>query len=453
MPVEPRSQVQLLSEIRPPEMLQPEVDLLVFNAGELVTMAGGPRRGAALKDPKVIKGGALAAHQGEIVDVGTTEKVLARVQTGPATRMVDARGRAVIPGFVDPHTHLCFAGDRAEEFAMRLGGATYQEIAQAGGGILSTVTATRQATEHDLTEAGLKRLDQLALAGTTTVEIKSGYGLTTADELKQLRAIREMRKQHALDIVATFMGAHEVPPEYRENREGYIRLLCEEMLPLVAAEQRSQEGALAAFCDVFTEKGVFSVAESRQILQRAKQVGLGVKVHADELSNLGGAALAAEVGATSADHLLFASDENLEAMARAGTVAVCLPGTAFCLMNVPYANARRMVDLGLTVALASDFNPGSCPAYAMPFMITLACMHMKLDPSEALAAATINAAAAIDRHRRVGSLEPGKQADLVILDAPTHRHIPYRMGMGVVATVIKRGRVLVDEGRLLRRYN
>lgn len=467
--METRPEAELLSDLRPPEQLNPEADLLIINAGELVTMAGSPRRGARLKDVKAIKQGALAAYQGQIIDVGPTEEVLARVQTGPTTRVLDARGRAVIPGFVDPHTHLCFAGDRADEFAMRLQGATYVEIAQAGGGIMSTVKATRLSSEIALVDAGMKRLDAITLTGTTTVEIKSGYGLTTADELKQLRAIRQMASRHPLDIVPTFMGAHELPPEFKHDREGYVRLICEEMLPAVVAENPGSDAALVAlleravghqlpserplavFCDVFTETGVFTVEESHRILQRARHLGLRPKVHADELTDLGGAQLAAEVGAISADHLLYASDAGLAAMAKAGTVAVCLPGTAFCLMTVPYANARRMIDQGCTVALASDYNPGSCPNYSMPFVITLACMHMKLDPSEALAAATINAAAAIGLESRVGSLEVGKQADIVILDAPSHRHIPYRMGQGVVSTVIKRGRLLVDEGRLLRR--
>lgn len=446
MSVENRPALESLADLRPPEQTHPEIDLLIIGAGELVTMAGGPRRGSRLKEVEAIRGGALAAHQGRIVDVGSTEEVLARVQTGPGTRIIDARGRAVIPGFVDPHTHLCYAGDRAEEFAMRLGGATYQEIAARGGGILSTVRATREASETTLVDLGLRRLDQLALVGTTTVEVKSGYGLTTVDELKQLRAIAEMARRHPLDVVPTFMGAHEVPPEYRERREAYVNLMLNEMLPALAAEP-----GLAQYVDIFTEKGVFSVDESRLILTRAQELGYRVKVHADELNDLGGAAMAASLGAASADHLLFASEAGLAAMAKSGTVAVCLPGTAFCLMTVPYANARKMVEQGCTVALASDFNPGSCPAYSIPFIITLACMHMKLDPSEALAAATINAAAAIGMQSRVGSLEIGKQADIVILDAPTHRHIPYRMGQGVVASVIKKGRLLVEEGRLLRR--
>ncbi|HWI66261.1 MAG TPA: amidohydrolase family protein, partial [Symbiobacteriaceae bacterium] len=282
--MEVRPQAQWLSDLRPPEELAPEADLLIINAGELVTMAGGPRKGDRMKDVGAIKNGALAAYQGTIYDVGATEEVLARVQTGPTTRVVDARGRAVIPGFVDPHTHLCFAGDRADEFAMRLQGATYTEIAARGGGIMSTVTATRQATEPALLDLGLRRLDAIALTGTTTVEIKSGYGLTTPDELKMLRAIKSMAERHPLDIVPTFMGAHEFPLEYKANREGYVRLICEEMLPLVVSEP-----GLAAFCDVFTEKGVFTVEESRRILQRAKQLGLRTKVHADELSDLGGA--------------------------------------------------------------------------------------------------------------------------------------------------------------------
>jgi imidazolonepropionase len=438
--VEIRPEAETFASLRPPEGLTTAVDLLILNAGELVTMAGGPRKGAALKELAIIKNGALAATQGKIVDVGTTEDVLVRVTTDQHTRVIDARGRAVVPGFVDPHTHLCFAGDRADEFAMRLQGATYVEIAAAGGGILSTVQATREATETQLVQLGLKRLNALALTGTTTVEIKSGYGLTTEAEKKMLRAIRQMAVRHPLDIVTTFMGAHEIPPEHKQNPDEYVRLICEEMIPQVQA----------TFCDVFTEKGVFTVAQSERILAAAKRHGMRPKVHADELSDLGGAALAAGVGAISADHLLFAAEAGLKAMAAAGTVAVCLPGTAFCLMNVPYANARKMIDLGCTVALASDYNPGSCPVYSLPFIMALACMNMGLDPAEALAAVTINAAAAIGMERQVGSLEAGKQADVVILDAPSHNHIPYRMGQGLVATVIKRGRLLADEGRIYR---
>lgn len=471
--MEPRTVRTLVEQESPPLLTHPEIDLLVIGAGELATVAGGSARPLlreALGAIQPIANGAVAISSGQIVDVGTTDEVLARVQTGPGTRIIDAGGRAVIPGFVDAHTHLLFGGSREDEFAMRLQGATYQEIAARGGGIMSTVRATREATQDELVAEGLRRLDALLLTGTTTVEIKSGYGLAIDHELKQLRAIRHLAARHPTDIAPTFMGAHEIPQEYREARDEYIRIICEEMLPQVVengqddidpvellervvgrplgAERTSR---LAWFCDVFTEKGVFTVDESRRILLAAKAHGLTPKVHADELSQLGGAELAAEVGAISADHLLFASEEGLKRMAQRGTVGVCLPGTAFCLMNVPYANARRMVELGCAVAIASDFNPGSCPTYSMPFIITLACTYMKLSPSEALAAATINAAHAIGMADRVGSIEVGKQADLVILDAPNHRHIPYRLGVGLVQTVIKKGRVLVEDRRLLRR--
>jgi imidazolonepropionase len=419
------------------------VDLVVVGASELVTMAGGIRRGAALGDPAVIPGGALAVKDGIIVAVGP--EAVIREWIGPQTQVVNAAGRSVIPGFVDPHTHLCWGGDRADEYARRLAGETYQEIAAAGGGILSTVRATRAATEAELVASGLKRLDALLLTGTTTVEVKSGYTLSVEGELKQLRAIRAMAARHPLDLVPTFMGAHEFPPEYRQDRAAYLDLICREMISAVAAE------ALARFCDVFTETGVFSPEESRQILEAGKAYGLIPKVHADELSDLGGARMAAEVGAISADHLLYANEESLAAMAAAGTVAVCLPGTAFCLMNVPYANARRMVELGCTVALASDFNPGSCPIYNIPFVITLACMNLKLTAEEALAASTINAAAAIGLADRVGSLEVGKQADFLILDLPSYRHLPYQIGQGGIHAVYKRGALLAEAGRLVGR--
>jgi imidazolonepropionase len=414
------------------------VDLVLVGASELVTMAGGVRKGAALGEPGVIPGGALAVQQGKIVAVGTEAEI--RQLAGPATQVVDAGGRAVIPGFVDPHTHLCWGGDRADEFAQRLAGATYQEIADRGGGILSTVRATRAATEAELVALGRKRLNALAAAGTTTVEVKSGYTLNLEGELKQLRAIQGMAAGHPLDVVPTFMGAHEFPPEYRENRDGFVDLLCQELIPAVAAS------GLARFCDVFTETGVFTPDQTRRILAAGKAHGLIPKVHADELSDLGGGAVAAELGAISADHLLYANDDSLAAMAKAGTVAVCLPGTAFCLMSVPYAPARRMVELGCTVALASDFNPGSCPVYKIPFLITLACMNMKLTIEEALAAATINAAAAIGMQEQVGSLEVGKQADFLLLDLPSYRHLPYQIGQGGIHAVYKRGALIARDG-------
>lgn len=417
------------------------VDAVLVGASELVTMAGGVRQGQALGEPGVIARGALAVRDGKIVAVGSEAEI--RPLAGPQTQVIDAGGRAVIPGFVDPHTHLCWGGDRADEFAQRLAGATYQEIAARGGGILSTVRATRSASEADLIQSGRRRLNALAASGTTTVEVKSGYTLNLEGELKQLRAIQAMAAGHPLDVVSTFMGAHEFPPEYRENREGFVDLLCQEMIPAVAAS------GLARFCDVFTETGVFTPDQTRRILAAGKAHGLIPKVHADELSDLGGGAVAAELGAISADHLLYANDDSLAAMAKAGTVAVCLPGTAFCLMNVPYAPARRMVELGCTVALASDYNPGSCPVYKIPFLIALACMNLKLTIEEALAAATINAAAAIGLQDQVGSLEVGKQADFLLLDLPSYRHLPYQIGQGGIHAVYKRGALIARDGLAL----
>lgn len=414
------------------------VDAVLVGASELVTMAGGVRQGQALGEPGLIAGGALAIQDGRIVAVGSEAEI--RQMIGPETQVIDAGGRAVIPGFVDPHTHLCWGGDRADEFAQRLAGATYQEIAARGGGILSTVRATRAASEAQLVEAGRRRLNALAASGTTTVEVKSGYSLNLEGELKQLRAIQAMAAGHPLDVVPTFMGAHEFPPEYREDREAFVDLLCQEMIPAVATS------GLARFCDVFTETGVFTPEQTRRILTAGKTHGMIPKVHADELSDLGGGGVAAELGAISADHLLYANDDSLAAMAKAGTVAVCLPGTAFCLMNVPYAPARRMVEIGCTVALASDYNPGSCPVYKIPFLITLACMNMRLTIEEALAAATINAAAAIGLQEQVGSLEVGKKADFLLLDLPSYRHLPYQIGQGGIHAVYKRGALIARDG-------
>lgn len=417
------------------------IDAVLVGSSELVTMAGGVRQGQALGEPGVIAGGALAIQAGKIVAVGSEAEI--RQMAGPETQVIDAGGRAVIPGFVDPHTHLCWGGDRADEFAQRLAGATYQEIAARGGGILSTMRATRAATEAELVESGRRRLNALAAAGTTTVEVKSGYALNLEGELKQLQAIQAMAAGHPLDVVPTFMGAHEFPPEYRSDREAFVDLLCQEMIPAVAAS------GLARFCDVFTETGVFTPDQTRRILTAGKAHGLIPKVHADELSDLGGGGVAAELGAISADHLLYANDDSLSAMAKAGTVAVCLPGTAFCLMNVPYAPARRMVEIGCTVALASDYNPGSCPVYKIPFLITLACMNLKLTIEEALAAATINAAAAIGLQDQVGSVEVGKQADFLLLDLDSYRHLPYQIGQGGIHAVYKRGALIARDGLCL----
>src|SRR3989454_143929 len=381
--------------------MKADVDLLIVHAGQLLTLAGPndrPRTEKALGDLAIIPDGAVAAADGVIVAIGPTAQVLDEVAPSRDGEVIDVAGRVVLPGFVDPHTHLIFAGSRAEEFEMRLAGATYQQISRAGGGILSTMRATRAASEDELLEAGRQRLDRLLAHGTTTVEVKSGYGLTIDDELKCLRAVHRLSASHDVDLIPTFLGAHAVPPEHSRDPDAYVRFLIDEMLPAVVEED------LAEFCDVFCEAGAFTPEQSRAVLEAGLEAGLDPKIHADELSDLGGAALAADLEAISADHLLCASDDGLRAMADAGTMAVLLPGTALFL-GLPYARARRMVELGVPVALGTDFNPGTSPTWSMPMVIALACLGMRLTPAEAITAATINAAHAIAAAEEVGSLE------------------------------------------------
>lgn len=427
--------------------MKAEVDLLIVHAAQLLTLAGSaerPRTGAALADLAIVNDGAVAAADGVIVAVGPTAQVMDEVAVGPGGEIIDAAGRVVLPGFVDPHTHLIFAGSRADEFEMRLAGATYQEISRAGGGIASTMRATRAATEDQLLELGRQRLDGMLAHGTTTAEVKSGYGLTVDDELKCLRVAHRLSASHDVDVVPTFLGAHAVPPEYREDPDTYVRLVIDEMLPAVVEED------LAEFCDVFCEAGAFTPEQSRAVLEAGLETGLDPKIHADELSDLGGAALAADLEAISADHLEYASDDGLRAMAAAGTIAVLLPGTALFL-SLPYARARNMLELGVPVALGTDFNPGTSPTYSMPMAVALACLGMRLTPAEAIAAATINAAHAIGAAEEVGSLEAGKAADVVMLDLPDYRHLPMHFGVNPVLTVVKRGQVVFLAGHGLRR--
>jgi imidazolonepropionase len=415
-----------------------DADLLLVHAGELLTLAGGPqgetgpRTGEALGTLGLIRDGAVAVADGLITAVGTTADLLGSIR---AAETVDARGRVVLPGFVDPHTHLLFGGSRAEEFEQRLRGATYLQIAAAGGGILHTVAQTRMVGERALVDVGAARLSRMLAHGSTTVEAKSGYGLATEEELKLLRAVHRLSAAHHVDVVPTFLGAHAVPAEFASDPDAYVSLVIEEMLPAVAEED------LAEYCDVFCEEGAFTLDQSRAILEAGAELGLAPKIHADELSDRGGARLAAEVGATSADHLLFASEEGLSAMAEAGVIGVLLPGTAFFL-GLPYAPARRMIDLGVAVALATDFNPGSSPTYSMQMVVALACLGMRLTPAEAILAATLNAAWAVGMAEEVGSLEPGKVADLVILDATDHRALGMHFGVNLVDEVYKRGRLV-----------
>ena len=402
----------------------------------MLTCAGpAPRRGAAQRDVSPIPGGVVAARRGEIVFVGT-ENEFRSVPMAPDALIVDAAGGTVVPGFVDPHTHLVHGGDRREELRRRLAGATYAEIAAAGGGILHTVTATRAASEDELVASGARRLAEMLRCGTTTAEVKSGYGLETATELKMLRAIRRLGREQPVELTATFLGAHEIPREYRERRQAYVDLLIEEMIPAVAAE------GLAEWCDVFCETGVYTPQESRAILEAGARAGLRPRIHADELAASGGSGVAADVGARSADHLLFVEPDSAGRMARAGVVATLLPAAAFYLKLGRFAPARMLIERDVPVALATDLNPGGGFTPSMPFVITLACFAMGLTLEEALVAATLNAAYAIGKDAEVGSLETGKRMDAVIVDGEAVDLI--RVGAPAIRGVIKAGRLVTS---------
>jgi len=424
------------------------IDLLIHGAQLLTVPGPGPKRGAAQREIGLLENGAVAVAAGRIVAVGPTAELRQRFS---AVEIIDATGRVVLPGFVDAHTHAVFAGERAGEFEQRLAGASYLEIMAAGGGIMATVRATRAASLSQLVAESRPRLDAMLAHGTTTAEVKTGYGLNTENELKMLAAIRRLDEEHPLDLVPTFLGAHAVPEEYKGRADEYVDLIIREMLPAVSDQWSavgSPQSAIdnrqsAIFCDVFCEDGAFTLAQSRRILEAAKRLGLGLKIHADEFTALGGAALAAELGAISADHLAATPEEDLRKLAVAGVVAVLLPGTTFGLGQTHYADARRMIELGVPVALGSDLNPGTCWCESMPFIIALACRYLHLTPAEAIVAATRNAAYATGVGERVGSLEVGKQADIVILALPDYRHLAYRFGRNPVQTVIKAGHVVV----------
>lgn len=416
-------------------------DLLIHNLSEVATAEGSaPLRGAYQRRVRRIRGAEVLCRNGRIVFVGSREERLRSFGELPGAERLDGRGGTVIPGFVDPHTHLPWAGSREEELVARLAGRTYQEIAAAGGGILSTVAATRRASEEELAANVGRRLDQMLAWGTTTAEAKSGYGLSRDDELKQLRAIRAASASHPVDLVPTLMAAHEVPPEHRGDPTRYLDLVCEEIVP-AAAEQ-----GLARFCDVFCEEGVFTARESRRVLEAGVRHGLAPRLHADEFVDSGGAELAAELGALSADHLIAVSPAGVDALARSGVTAVLLPGTSFFLMKHKYAPARRLIEAGVPVALATDCNPGSCHTESMPAVLVLAVFELGLTIEESLAAATLNSACCLGLGNEVGSVEPGKRADLVLLDAPNLLHLVYHFGINPVAAVVKGGRVVRRAG-------
>lgn len=406
-------------------------NLLVKNIGTLATPMGKKAQGGAAQGAvRVLNDAWVLMEDGVITGTGTGDAPVLR-----SAQTIDAGGHLVTPGLVDAHTHLIFGGWRQNELALKLRGVPYLDILAQGGGILSTVTATRSCTQTQLAEKARLALDEMLTLGTTTCEAKSGYGLETAEEIKQLRAIRDLQASHPMDIAATFMGAHALPQEYKENREAYIDLLCEEMIPAVAAEK------LAAFCDVFCETGVFTAEESRRILEAGKRWGLIPKIHADEIDPIGGSQLAGEIGAISAEHLIACPTEGIASMAGGGTVACLLPATSLYL-GAAFAPARDMVTAGVPVAMATDFNPGSCPCLNLQLVMNLGCLRYRLTPEEVLTAVTLNGAAAIGLADTVGSVETGKQGDLVIWEADDLNYICYRMGSNLARTVIKRGQIV-----------
>lgn len=414
------------------------IDLLVTGIGTLLTPTGrSARTGAAMRQLLRIDCAAVAVQSGVITDVGTEQEVLQRLQGATILQTLDLGGRLVTPGLVDPHTHLVHAGSREHESALKRAGVPYLEILKQGGGILSTVRSTRGATQEELLAQARKSLDEMLLQGVTTVEAKSGYGLTTEDEIKQLQVAKALNETHEIDVVSTFMGAHAIPPEYQDDPDGYVQLIIRDMLPKVAP--------FAEFCDVFCEKGVFTAEQSHKILEAARTYGMSAKIHADEIEALGGTRVAGQVGAITAEHLLVTGDEGMQALHEGGVIPVLLPGTSFNL-GVPAAPARDMIDrFDLPVAIATDYNPGSCPTESLQLIMTLASLHLKMKPEEILTATTLNAACALKRGHQIGTIEVGKIADLAVFDAPNLEYIPYHFGINHTFAVIKKGTIVVWE--------
>ncbi|MBI5021623.1 MAG: imidazolonepropionase [Ignavibacteriales bacterium] len=410
--------------------------LALINIRQLITVSahgGSVKTGKAMQDLGIIENGAVLIENDSIRWCGRMEEL--SMNSLRDADVLDCMNRIVLPGFIDPHTHLVFAGSRENEFAMRSSGVSYQEIASKGGGILSTVNNVRQSTKKDLKKIARKYLNAVLQHGTTTVEIKSGYGLDVDNEIKMLETITELNDEEMITIVSTFLGAHAIPPEYSGKKQEYIRLIIDKMIPYIGKKK------LASFCDAFCEKGYFESDDCRSILSEGMKFGLLPKLHADELTAGGGAELAAELGAVSADHLEHISDIGIRALATTGVTAVLLPGVSLFL-NHRYAPARDMIDQGVVVALATDFNPGSCMSYSMPIMMTLACTQMKMSPEEAIVSSTLNAAAALNLSHSIGSIEIGKKADIIVLDIPNYKFIPYHFGENHLWRVIKNGVVL-----------
>ncbi|HEX9916400.1 MAG TPA: imidazolonepropionase [candidate division Zixibacteria bacterium] len=414
-------------------------DLIIKNVGQLLTLRSskrGPRAGKNMQELGIIENGTVTIKGNRIISLGKTDKVLSKIKVGKNTKIVDAKNRVVTPGLVDCHTHPIFANTREEEFELRIKGKTYEEIARAGGGIKSSVRKVRKLSKEELIKLAIPRLDRFLSYGTTTIEAKSGYGLSLKDEIKILEVIRQLNRIHPIDLVPTFLGAHEIPEEYKDNKEGYIRLLIEEMIHLVAKRR------LAKFCDIFCEKGVFDTKDSKKILLAAKKYGLVPKLHAEQLSHFGGAKLASQIGAICADHLENVTLTDIKLLKKRGVIGVLLPGATFGLGLKKYAPARKMIENNLPIAISTDFNPGSSMSESMPMMMSLSCLMMKLTPAEAIVASTINPAYALNMENQIGSIEPGKKADLVIWEVKNYKEIPYHYGINLVEKIIKNGKVL-----------
>ena len=416
-------------------------DLIITNAGQLVTCASGgkPKRGSQMLDVGIIDKGAIAVVGGKITAVGFSSQILRDFESD---NIIDAEGRIVCPGFVDPHTHIVYAGDRLNEFELKIKGADYLEILTSGGGIISTVKQTREATVEQLVEQSLKRLDKMLACGTTTCEIKTGYGLANATELKMLDVIAELDKRHAINFVPTFLAAHAIPPEHKNNPNVYVNEICDTMLSaawkwFIASDFH---GRAPFFCDVFCENGAFTLEQSRRILETARSLGFGIKAHVDQFNNLGGSSLGIGSGAVSIDHLDAISDAEIKLLADSDTIGIVIPTENFNAGKTQFANARKMIDAGCAIALSTDYNPGSAPCPSQPMAMAIACRYQKLLPSEALNAATINAAYSIGLGQSVGSIEVDKQADMLIVDSVDYRQLSYEFGGNQIAKVIKAGR-------------
>ena len=414
-------------------------DVLVIHASELLTLRGPERARAKreMSELSIVPDGAVAVSDGVITDVGKTASIL-KEHDARGVDKIDAKGRVVMPGFVDPHTHLVYAGSREFELELKAKGKSYMEILQEGGGIYSTVRDTRSASWDELFKQSAGRLQSMISHGSTTIEAKSGYGLDKHVEMRMLETIKKLGSDYPVDLVPTFLGAHAVPPEYANRPDDYIEFVVSEVLPEVSRRK------LAEFCDVFCEKGVFSVDQSRKVLLAAKKLGMKLKVHADEFYSSGGAELAADVGAVSADHLGKTSDDGIMAMARKDVIGVLLPGTPYSSMSKDYADGRRLIDLGVPIALGTDLNP-NCWNESMQFTVSLACYKMRMTPAEAITASTMNSAAALGLEKKIGSLECGKRADMLIMDVPRHTHIPYRFGTNLCSLVMKDGRTVWEK--------